>query len=172
MADLKETVLSYLKEHNTMTIATSRSETPWAAAVFYANDGFTLYFLSDPDSRHSKELAENSSVAVTVYEDYHDWRMIKGIQLAGQAEMVTSDKEMTQAAKAYVEKYPFTAAYLKLMSTPFPRLAGALDKLLSRFPFVPGLPTKFAHRFYKIVPAKVRFINNEKGFSHQEEFTV
>ncbi len=169
---LKETVLKYLKEHYTMTIATARDDSPWAAAVFYANDGFALYFLSDPESRHSKDIAENRVVAVTVNEDYHDWRKIKGIQMEGKAELVVTEDEMAKAVATYVEKYSFTAAYLKLMSSSFPKIAGYLDKLLSRLPFVPGLPTTFTTRFYKITPTKVRFIDNEKSFGHHEEFIL
>ena len=169
---IKETVLKYLEEHYTMTIATANDETPWAASVFYASDGFTLYFLSDPESRHSKDIAENPMVAVTVNEDYHDWRKIKGIQIEGKAEVVTTEDEMARAVATYVDKYSFTAAYLKVMSSPFPKIVGYLDKLLSRLPFVPGLPTTFTHRFYKVTPTKVRFIDNEKSFSHHEEFLV
>ncbi len=55
-----------------MTIATAKGEISWAAAVLYANDGFTLYFLSDPESRSSKDIAENPVVAITVNEDYYD----------------------------------------------------------------------------------------------------
>ncbi len=155
-----------------MTIATARGETPWAASVFYASDGFTLYFLSDPDSRHSEDIVENPVVAVTVNEDYHDWRKIKGIQMEGKAELVATEDEMTKAVAAYVEKYSFTAAYLKLMSSPFPRIAGYLDRLLSRLPLVPGLPTTFSARFYKLTPTRVRFIDNERSFGHHEEFKL
>lgn len=155
-----------------MTLATAKDESPWAASVFYANDGFTLYFLSDPESRHSKDIAGNPVVAVTVNEDYHDWRKIKGIQIEGKAELVNSEDEMAKAVATYVEKYPFTAAYLKLMSSPFPSIAGYLEKLLNRLPFIPGLPTTFTARFYKITPAKVRFIDNEKSFGRHEEFTL
>ena len=169
---LKETVLQYLKEHYTMTIATAKDESPWAAAVFYANDGFTLYFLSDPESRHSKEITQNPIAAVTVNEDYHDWRTIKGIQMEGKVELVTTEDEMAKAVATYVNKYSFTAAYLKFMSSSFPNIAGYLDKLLSRLPFAPSLPTTFTARFYKLTPTKVRFIDNEKSFAHHEEFTL
>lgn len=42
----RERVLDYLREHHVMTVATHGSEGPWAAAVFYVNDGFTLFCLS------------------------------------------------------------------------------------------------------------------------------
>jgi len=169
---LKETVLKYLKEHYTMTIATASGEAPWAAAIFYASDGFTLYFLSDPESRHSKDITVNPVVAVTVNEDYRDWRKIKGIQMEGKAELVTAEDELARAVAAYVNKYSFTAAYLKLLSSPFPRIVGYLDRLLGRLPHVPGLPATFTASFYKLIPTKVRFIDNEKSFSHHEEFLL
>ncbi len=155
-----------------MTIATAKDAVPWAASVFYASDGFTFYFLSDPDSRHSKNIAENAVVGVTVNEDYHDWRKIKGVQVEGRAELVSTEDEMARAVATYVEKYPFTAAYLKLMSSPFPGIAKQLDKLLSKLPFAPGLPSTFTVKFYKVTTTKVRFIDNEKGFAHHEEFTL
>lgn len=155
-----------------MTIATARSENPWAAAVFYASDGFTLYFLSDPESRHSKDIAENPLVAVTVNEDYHDWRKIKGIQMEGKAELVVTEDEMSRAVATYANKYSFTAAYLKLISSSFPKVTGYLDKLLSKLPLVPGLPATPTIRFYRFTPTRVRFIDNEKSFAHHEEFTL
>ena len=169
---VKESVLQYLREHNTMTIATAKGEAPWAAAVFYASDGFTLYFLSDPESRHSKDIAANPTVAVTINEDYHDWRKIRGIQMEGKAELVVNEDEMAKAVAAYVNKYSFTAAYLKLMSSSFPQIVGYLDKLLGRLPLVPSLPTTFTARFYKLTPTRVRFIDNEKSFAHHKEFIL
>ena len=155
-----------------MTIATAVDEATWAATLFYANDGFNLYFLSDPESRHSKHIARNSTVAVTVNEDYHDWRRIKGVQIAGRAEVVDTEEEMARAVATYVKKYSFTAPYLKLMSSPFPRIARRLDRLLSRLPLAPSLPATFNARFYKVTSTNVRFIDNEKGFAHHEEFTL
>ena len=155
-----------------MTVATASEGTPWAAAVFYANNGFTFYFLSDPESRHSKEIGENPIIAATVNEDYHDWKKIKGVQMEGKAELVTTEDETANAVAAYVDKYPFTAPYLKLMSTPFPSIAQRLDKLLSKLPFTPGLPKTFNVKFYKLTATRVRFIDNERGFAHHEEFTL
>jgi hypothetical protein len=38
----RDDALSYLEAHNVATLATNGPEGPWAAAVFYANTGFTL----------------------------------------------------------------------------------------------------------------------------------
>ncbi|GAG13151.1 unnamed protein product, partial [marine sediment metagenome] len=101
-----------------------------------------------------------------------DWRKIKGIQMEGKAELVVTEDEMAKAVATYVEKYSFTAAYLKLMSSSFPKITGYLDRILGRLPFMPGLPTTFAVRFYKMTPTKVRFIDNEKSFGYHEEFAL
>ena len=155
-----------------MTIATARDDSPWAAAVFYANDEFTFYFLSDPDSCHSKHIAINPVVGITVNEDYHDWRKIKGIQIEGKAAMISTEEETAKAVATYVAKYLFTAPYLKVMSSPFPGIVKQLDRLLSKLPFAPGLPTTFNVKFYKVTASRVRLIDNEKGFAHHEEFSL
>ena len=87
--DLKQQIVDYLKSHNTMTLATCAGDVPWAATVFFASDDLRLYFFSAPESRHCQNLAANGRVAVTVQEDYQDWRKIKGIQLEGRAELST-----------------------------------------------------------------------------------
>ncbi|MFC1871574.1 pyridoxamine 5'-phosphate oxidase family protein [Chloroflexota bacterium] len=167
---LRKTVLKYLQEHYTMTVAAVTANTPWAASLFYASDGFTLYFLSDPESRHSRYISENPAVAVTVTEDYHDWQKIRGIQMAAKAEVITAQDELERAIAIYVDKYPFTATYLKVMASPLSKAAGYLDKILSKLPFTPGLPATFNARFYRVTATEVRFVDNEKGFAHHEEF--
>lgn len=154
--DLRETVLEYLKEHNTMTLATAADCSPWAAAVFYVNEGFTLYFLSEPQSRHSRNAALNPAVAVTIHEDYPDWRQIKGVQMEGRVERVTSRKEKAKAMAAYVGKYPFVAEMLLS--------SGALFKLVSR--------KARGVKWYRFAPTRVLFTDNERGFGHREEVAL
>src|SRR5712692_5248599 len=89
----RDRALVYLSDHNVLTLATAGPEGLWAAAVFYVNDGFTLYFLSAPNSRHSLNLASQSTVAATIQEDYKDWREIKGIQLEGRASRLDGEEQ-------------------------------------------------------------------------------
>ncbi len=67
---MHDKALAYLRDHNVMTLATIGAQGLWAAAVFYVNDGFTLYFLSAPTSRHSLNIESQSTVAATIQEDY------------------------------------------------------------------------------------------------------
>ena len=90
---LREQVQSYLREHHVMTLASHGDEEVWAAAVFYANDGFSIYFLSSPISRHCRNLAGNPRVSAAIHEDYADWREIKGVQLEGIASVLAGEEE-------------------------------------------------------------------------------
>ena len=140
--ELKKVVLEYLKRHNTMTLATAHDNVPWAAAVFYANDGFTLYFISNPSiCLHFHNIAHNPRVAITINKDYafrsqSDWRKVKGIQIEGIAKMLTAEEEISQAVTIYTSKYPFTSAYLKSMSS-LPRVMSFLNELAEKLKFAP-----------------------------------
>jgi len=149
---LRQQVLAYLERHNTMTLATVGPDGPWAAGLFYVNDGFDLYWLSDPDTRHSRNIAYNPQVAVAIHEDYKDWRIIQGIQMEGTAEMVGTIAQVLRPMRLYVAKYPFLGDPLR----PAPALAKALATV----------------RVYRFSPTRVYFIDNTKGLGHREEVEV
>jgi len=152
--DLKQQILEYMQAHNTMTLATSVGDIPWAATVFYANDDLRLYFFSAPDSRHCQNLAVNARVAVTIQEDYHDWRQIKGIQLEGNVALVDGVLEKTKAMAVYARKYP---GVIKLFADP---ASGVFYKAFLKV------------KFYCVTPQKVFFIDNEQGFGKRQELPV
>src|ERR1044072_2277953 len=104
--DLRQQILDYLKNHNTMTLATCSAEAPWAATVFFASEGMSLYFFSSPESRHCQNLTVNQRVAVTVQEDYKDWRKIKGVQLEGRVDLVDGIGSKAKALAVYAVKFP------------------------------------------------------------------
>lgn len=150
--ELRKRVLEYLSTHTTMTVATSGPDGPWAAGLFYVNDGFELYWLSDPDTCHSANIARNPSVAVAIHEDYPDWRTIQGIQMAGTARQVGTLAQASGPMALYVAKYPFLGDPLH----PPPELAPALAK----------------PRVYHFAPARVYFIDNRKGLGHRDEVAL
>jgi uncharacterized protein YhbP (UPF0306 family) len=152
--ELKQQVLNYLETHNTMTLGTSFSDVPWAATVFYASDDLRLYFFSAPDSRHCQNLAANPRVAVTVQEDYHDWRKIKGIQLEGSVILVDSVAAKVKAMAIYARKYPDV---IRLFTNP---ASGLFYKAFLKV------------KFYCVVPQKLFFIDNERGFGKRQELAI
>ncbi len=152
--NLKQQIVSYLETHNTMTLATCAGDAPWAATVFFASDDLRLYFFSAPDSRHCQNLAANPRVAVTVQEDYKDWREIKGIQLEGKIVGVDSPLEKVKAMTVYARKYP---AVIKLFTNP---ASGVFYKAFLKV------------KFYCIVPERVFYIDNDRGFGKRQEWVI
>lgn len=153
---LKETVLAYMRDHNTLTLSTYGEGGAWAASVFYANDEFIIYFLTDPKTRHGRNIIENPQVAATIDEDYRDWRKIKGIQLEGRAEIVVSRGEKAKALATYVRKFPFVTEFF---SSPSKLSLAMFTRVTST-------------TFFRITPSRILFLDNEKGFSHREELVV
>lgn len=124
---------------------------PWAAALFYVSDGFTVYWLSDPRARHSQDIARAARVAVTIQEDYRDWRLIQGLQMEGTAERIGTLHAAAGPMRLYAAKYPF----LRNWRTP-PR---ALAKSLA------------TARVYRFIPSRVLFIDNTRAFGYRAEVT-
>jgi len=147
MHSMRATALDYLRAHNVMTLATAGDSGPWAAAVFYASVDFTLYFVSAPDTRHSRVIASRPRVAVTVQEDYREWSAIKGLQIEGVAHIIVGP-EQSAASATYRAKYPFVG----IAST----LAAAMAKVA----------------WYKVEPDRVFYLDNSIRFGYREEIVL
>lgn len=149
-----ERILKYLESHHVMTIATGQDGTAWAAAVFYVNDGFKLYFVSDPRSRHIREGLRNLTVGAAIHEEYLNWQEIKGIQLEG-----------------------------RLRQVPIVRTGGVLRLYMRKFPFVQDLigpaegmfciAGRIIHaRFYELIPVRILYLDNSRSFGRPMEFVL
>jgi hypothetical protein len=154
---LRADALAYLASHNTVSMATSGPDGLWATTVFYAHVDFTLYYLSEPGTRHVQNILANPLIAATVNEDYRDWQQIKGLQMAARCEEVKAKREVARALAAYVKKYPFVTRFL----SPGRLLAGmqvagrALDV-----------------RLYRITPTRLLYLDNARGFSNRQEIAL
>jgi uncharacterized protein YhbP (UPF0306 family) len=148
---LREQVQSFLSEHHVMALASHGDEGVWAAAVFYVNHGFTMFFLSSPTSRHCRNLAENPRASAAVHEDYADWREIKGVQMEGITSVLDGEEER-ETRLLYGTKFPIVG---KLEQAPI-SIVRALAKV----------------RWYKFIPQRLYFIDNSAGFGHRDEIDL
>lgn len=148
---LRSAILRYLRQHHTMTIASSQHDRPWAATVFYASDDLDLYFLSNPQSRHGTNMKANSRVSVAINGSERDWRKIRGIQLEGHGRPLRSEDERARFWTAYRKKFPFVEHFLKTGMA-----SRTLRPKLSRI------------RLYQIAPDRIWWIDNRLGFGHRE----
>jgi uncharacterized protein YhbP (UPF0306 family) len=144
---LRTQTLTYLAAHNTMTLATIGPEGPWAAALFYVNDGFRLYWLSDPLTRHSRDIAGNPHAAVTVQEDYRDWQLIQGVQMEGTVEQLGTIDEAEDVMRLDAAKFTFLANWRQPPAALAPSLAAA--------------------RVYRFLPQRVLFVDNTQAFGYR-----
>lgn len=142
--DVRAQALEYLSTHHVMTLATCGDDGVWAAAVFYANEGFDLYFLSARTTRHARHLLQRRRAAATIHENYDDWRVIRGIQLEGDVALLDG-AEREAAIARYKERFPFVAS------------AGELAAALARI------------SWFRLRPVRLYFIDNSRGFGHREE---
>ena len=67
---------------------------------------FEVVWISDPDSRHSRNLLTDSSAAITVFDSHQTWgRPDRGIQLFGTASAV-SGRAAREAELVYSARFP------------------------------------------------------------------
>ncbi len=86
MITSKQKLLDYLKAHNFMSVATHEKHL-WTAWVYYViDDNFNLYFVSQPDTEHCKNILKNGEVACAIADSHQKVTAKKiGVQLYGNA---------------------------------------------------------------------------------------
>lgn len=141
-----EPVRGLLEETTTMVLATRMPDgTPRATPVYFAaDDRLRLFFLSDPDSVHSRNLAASPQASAAIYPEEGNWRKLRGLQMTGQARALDGG-EADAARRVYAHRFPFVA-----------ELASAMA----------------ASRIYAFAPSWVRLIDNRRRFGFQQEWTL
>jgi len=148
IAERRRQALAYLERHTVMTLATYGVEGVWAAAVFYANEQFDLYFLSAGHTRHSQDLSLTRRAAATIQENYSDWPAIKGIQLEGVVDQLDGEKRELAIA-LYQQKYPFLGAADRAIQAQLAKI-----------------------NWYRLSPERLYFVDNSLGFGHRDEIDL
>jgi len=89
-----------------MQLATCFDDKPWCVTVYYAHDNLhNLYWLSLPDTRHSKELLSNPKVAGAIVLPQTYGQPVSGLSFEGQARLISASAELDQSFEAYAERY-------------------------------------------------------------------
>lgn len=75
-------------------------------AYFCYSGDLEVFFLSDPDSQHCRNLARNSSAAITIFSTAQKWGgPDRGIQLFGSCQEARG-RQATKAARLYGKRFP------------------------------------------------------------------
>jgi uncharacterized protein YhbP (UPF0306 family) len=147
-AQLAHEIASFLAAHHVLSLATGGANGPHATNLFYACDGLALVWVSDPESRHSREIDTDSRVAATVAPDYSDFAAIKGLQIAGTARRILAPDGRAQHLARIEARYPF----LRNLAAGPPALREAYSRTA----------------VYRLQPARMVLIDNAKGFGHKQ----
>ncbi len=137
--ELRKMIASYMAENAHMTIATCSTGQPWAAVVFFAfDDDLNLYFLSDRNTRHARELSRSSKVAVTINKEWTEPAPVRGLQIEGEAQQV-KPMQIPSAFAVYLKRFPGTKDFI------------SSDKEF--------LKKAFTTRIYQVVPKRIWFLD-------------
>jgi len=145
-----------IAEQHTMTLATSRGDTAWAAPVYYIARKSGFYFFSDPSSRHIQESQKSGQAASAVYSDAKSWEGIRGIQMSGKIEAVPPGLEAIEAIRDYLKRFSFTTGFFKQGQSI------DLDAFFRRFRV----------KLYRFTPDLIYYMDNRFGFGFREEVTL
>ena len=145
-AELNDALLAELRAHSVLTLATAGETGPHAVTLMYAHDGFDIYWLSDPKTQHSEQLASSPSAAVTIAAQYEDFLKIRGLQMNGTGCRLTDAEEASAGFDLLALRYPFLQQFG----------AGKLAQHLG------------AAAVYRFRPEKLTLIDNARGFGFKQ----
>lgn len=130
-----------------MTLATrSPGGDPHAAAVYFtADERLHLYFFSDPESQHARDIIRDRRAAVALHPECEGWEDIRGLQMHGEVQLVQPGDEWDRAWDIYVDKFPFVTD---------------LQDIIAQ------------NQLYVFVPHWIRLVDNRKGFGFKQEWTL
>lgn len=145
---IKNQILSLLKDHRIMSIATLRADGwPQVTTVGYANEGLTLYFLCGSDSQKALNLQRDNRVSLTIDHDASQVMQIKGLSMAARAEPVTDPKACERVLALLTSRYPPQEGLLLPMPRP--------DEI----------------RVFRLTPTVISVLDYAKGFGHTDLVT-
>lgn len=148
-AELRQEILDYIVSHDRGVMATSKGDSPRAASVLYANDGFTIIVHTIAGTAKVRSVEVNPKVALVIDDQAREgWGKTKTLQYIGRAEILKTGKEQEKAAELYVKRFPMVKKFL----TPE---GLARDQVL-----------------IKITPERIYFSDYAKGIGHREKLTT
>ncbi len=101
-------IVSFIKKHHVLTLATSTGEEAWCSQVFYVFDPekAVFYFSTSKDTKHGKQMCHNCFVAASIVLESRVVGMVQGLQIQGIATKLHSEAEITEAERLYTRRFP------------------------------------------------------------------
>jgi uncharacterized protein YhbP (UPF0306 family) len=136
-----ELITQFLSTHSQMVIATY-GDFPWISTVYFSLDeDLNCYFLSNPETLHCKQIAQNPQVAISIADSPQDSsQKKKGIQISGMAKLLTKQQEVTNALELWKK---------------------TLNVNNAKYSYEGMMSNQIKGRMYKVQPKKIKFFNQE-----------
>jgi len=101
-------IVSFLKKHHVLTLATSCNNLPWTANCFYVylEDSNQFIFTSDTDTRHIQEAVLQPLVAGSVVLETKIIGKIQGVQFEGIL-FKPNGKELKIITRSFLLRFPY-----------------------------------------------------------------
>jgi len=79
-------MITFIKAHHVMALATSDKDRPSSCSVFYAfcDEDNSFVFASMYESEHIQNIMQKSDVAAAIHDEERELMLIKGLQIKGQ----------------------------------------------------------------------------------------
>ena len=151
-ASLRAEVRAFLQDHHVMSLATVVDGAAHASSLMYAAAEFTLYWTSEPRTRHSQAIEREARVSATIAPDYGDFRAIRGVQLEGRARRLGEPGEVDVARKLMSRRYRFLQEMELLPDTLRRAISGAA--------------------YYRLDPERITWIDNTRGFGSRHTLSI
>src|SRR4030067_1219925 len=102
--DLSKLIEEILRDSREMVLATSVNNIPWTCVlVFGHDDKYNLYWMSQENARHSKEIIKNPKVAAVVNKQ-PTGENAKGLQIEGNAYKLETEAEIGAAREFFAQR--------------------------------------------------------------------
>ena len=110
LEQLPDILRAFLADASTLGLATTDADgKPHAANLNFVEDAdLNLFWVSNPESAHSRHVAARPDTAVTVYTPFERPDRIRGLQLHGRCEAVD---DFDTAWARFCAKFPYATAF-------------------------------------------------------------
>jgi uncharacterized protein YhbP (UPF0306 family) len=123
---INESLIAILEGTRLLSMATVNSDhsTHINTAYFAYDENLHLYIITDPKSKHAKNLARNPSVAATVFDSHQEfWTPLRGLQLFGECSK-TPVLHVLKALKTFSHRFP---VFSEAVKSPLDFVAKSLE---------------------------------------------
>ena len=100
---LEQHIVEFIKSHNVCVLATaSKDSVPHATPIWYNSEGTTLYMVADEGTTKLDNIRVNPRVSIGIHDPRPSFQSVKGIQITGEATLITEDSpEYEEALRNY-----------------------------------------------------------------------